>query len=132
MKNRWVILIACLSLVTGFITGAWAGVRFWQSFDEVALETRLMADAKTRVSVLSSLRNSNEDNAIVLLENLLDGDVILIYAVMETSNRRTELSETLTRVAKYRAQSGFRSTNSEVASLVQQALEHNMSGRGDR
>ena len=123
MRKRWVALIACVSVAAGFFAGAYAGVRFWQRFDEVALETRLMADAKVRLSALSSLRNAHEDKAILLLENLLDGDVIGISAIMETSTRRAELIETLSQVAKYRARSNYRSTNGEVASVVQQALE---------
>jgi hypothetical protein len=115
-------------LATGFLAGGYAGfefgIRFRQRFDEVALETRLMVDAKTRLSALTSLRNSHQDNAILLLENLLDGDIIGINSFLETSSRRTELIEILSRVAKYRAQTNYRSTRAEVASAVQEALEH--------
>jgi len=129
MKKRWVILIACLSLVGGFLSGANAGVRFWQRFDEAALETRLMADAKTRLAVLSALRNSNQDGAVRLLEALLDGDVIGIDGVIDNSSRKSELLATLSRIAKYRASTNYRSVNGELASLVEQALRRAESSR---
>lgn len=123
MKKTLVVTIACLSLAIGFILGAFSGVQFWQSFDETALETRLMADAKIKVWVLTSLQKSRQDQAIQLLETLLDGDVIGISGVLETSHRKTELLQTLSNVARYREAGNYKSTNPDVASAVQHALE---------
>lgn len=123
MKKRWVFLIASLALIAGFITGGYAGIRFWQEFDTAALETRLMADARTRLAVLSSLKSANQDKAVDLLEIMLDGDVIGINAVIETSGRKAELRAVLSKIAQYRAESGYRSSEPQVASAVQQALE---------
>ena len=123
MRKRWVVLIACLCVIAGFMAGGYAGIRFWQNFDEAALETRLMADAKIRLAILTSLKSSDQDKAVLLLENLLDGDVIGINAVMDTSTRKAELVETLAKVAKHRAETSYRSTEPEVASVVQHALE---------
>jgi len=123
MRKRWIILIACVAVTAGFFAGAYAGVRFWQRFDEVALETRYLADAKVRLTVLSSLRNSNQDRAVLLLENLLDGDVIGLDSVKDTSTRKVELLATLSQVSEYRAKTNYRSSNGEVASLVERALK---------
>lgn len=45
MKKRWAFFFAFASLLVGFVVGGLAGVRFWQSFDEVALENQLISDA---------------------------------------------------------------------------------------
>jgi hypothetical protein len=123
MRKRWIVLIVGMSVAAGFVAGAYAGVRFWQGFEEAALETRLSVDSKMRLAALSSLRNGHEDKAILLLENLLDGDVIGLGAILETSSRKPELMWTLSQVAKYRAGTSYRSTNEEVASTVQRTLE---------
>ena len=122
MKKRWVALVACLSLMAGIIIGAYFGVRFWRRMDATFLETRLMADAKMRLAVLEAIKNSKQENAVLLLESLLDGDVLAIDAIYEASSCKAELRDVLSRVSRYRAQGDYRSSEKQVASAVERSL----------
>jgi hypothetical protein len=124
MKKRWMAVVACLSLAAGIIVGAYVGVRFWQHMDATFLETRLIADAKMRLAVLEAIKNSKQENAVLLLESLLDGDVLAIDAIFEASSCKAELCDILSRVSRYRAQGNYRSSEEQMASAVERSLKH--------
>lgn len=123
MNKRWAVLLASATLLIGLAIGGYVGLRFWQSFNEVALENRLIADAKIRLAILRSLQQSDNRKAVAQLEALLDGDVISMSAVMPGAQKPNELSNTLAQVAQYRRTSTHVSPEPTVAAHVSKVLE---------
>ena len=124
MKKRWIALVAYLSLTAGIIVGAYFGVRFWRQMDVTFLETSLMASAKMRLAVLDAIKNSKQENAVLLLESQLDEDILAIDAIYEASSCKAELRDVLSRVSRYRTHGNCRSSDEQVASAVDRQLRH--------
>jgi hypothetical protein len=123
MKKRWIFLIAVSTLVLGFLAGGWAGIRYWQSVDEDHLVYQFITDTKTHLSLLTSLQNSNQEEAVQLLEMKLDSDVLGINSMLESPELKCEISELLSTAAQHRKSTNYRSSSDKVALAVNQVLE---------
>jgi hypothetical protein len=123
MKKRWIFLIAITTLLLGFLSGGWAGIRYWQSVDEERMVYQFLSDAKTHITLLTDLQNSNQKDAVLLLENKLDADVIGIYSMLESPDLKCEISKLLSSIAQYRKSTKYRSTRDKVPLRVNQVLE---------
>lgn len=127
MKKRWALLIALVSLAAGLGAGGYwgfgEGVQFWQGFDETAVEARVVTDTKTHLLLLESLQGTQNKQAVLMLETLLDGDIIGLAGFVDSSPRKAELVKMLGVIAKYRETTLYRSQDSEVAEAVRSALQ---------
>ena len=98
-------------------------MRFWQGFDETAVEARVIADTKTHLMLLESLQGTPNKQAVLMLETLLDGDIIGLDGFVDSSPRKAELVKMLGVLAKYRETTHYRNGNREVAEAVRNAMQ---------
>jgi hypothetical protein len=123
MTKRNATLLALSTLVIGLVVGAWTVYKFGLIFIQSTYESRLMADAATRVSVLKALQASDIKKAIRQLENGLDGDAIGIAGILDKGLEPEKLRATLTTVARYRQGTQYVSAEPTIASQVNNALK---------
>jgi len=120
-------LLALSTLVVGLAIGGWIGFKLWQhvnaGFIEAAYELRLVSDARTRVAALKAIRSSNDERAISLLEQLLDGDIIGMSTSLDSSAEPRKLRDTLAQVARDRQNTTYASSEPTVAHAVSSALK---------
>jgi hypothetical protein len=123
MTKRNATLLALSTLVIGLVVGAWTVYKFGLIFIQSTYESRLMADAATRVSVLKALQASDIKKAIRQLENGLDGDAIGMAGILDKGLEPEKLRATLTTVARYRQGTQYVSAEPTIASQVNNALK---------
>lgn len=123
MSKRNAIFLALATLIVGLLAGAWTTYKFGLVFVQTTYESRLTADATTRVSVLKALQASDTERATRQLESYLDGDVIGISAALNKALEPEKLRKTLTMVARYRQGTQYASSEPTVASHVSNALK---------
>jgi len=123
MTKRNAVLLALSSLLVGLLAGAWVTYRFGLAFIQTTYESRQIADATTRISVLKALQAADVERATRQLESYLDGDVIGMSGILDETMEPKKLRETLTMVARYRQGTQYMSSEPTVASLVSNALK---------
>ena len=85
------------------------------------LAAKVTADVKTRLAVLRSLRSSNRDAAIELLESLLDGDLMALGS-LDPKDRPASAAGTLRVAAEYRSGYPHQIEDPVVDGYVKRAL----------
>ena len=123
MTKRNATLLALSTLVIGLVVGAWTVYKFGLIFIQSTYESRLMADAATRVSVLKALQASDIKKAIRQLENGPDGDAVGMAGILDKGLEPEKLRATLTTVARYRQGTQYVSAEPTIASQVNNALK---------
>lgn len=123
MKKRWILLIALGSLALGAVGATWFWQSFYSQFINTAFITRTEADIITKVGVLERIRAGQIEDATILLETQLDGDLMGAGALARDGTRfSANTGHAVALEAKARAVSGYRPTDSNVRNAVQEAF----------
>lgn len=123
MRKRNAVLLALSALIIGLLMGVGITCKLGLIFVETTHESRMMADATMRVSVLKALQASDVKRATQQLESYLDADVIGISAVLDEALEPEKLQKTLAMVARYRRGTQYASSEPTVASHVSNVLK---------
>lgn len=75
-------IIAVVSTLGGVALGAISASRYWGWFMTYELSVRTQADIVERVAALERLRSGRSDEAIRILEIVLDGDLVTAGALL--------------------------------------------------
>ena len=127
MINRRMVLLVAVAGAIGVVAGAALGSWFWLSFNaafmSAGLLTRYEADIVTRVAVLENLRAGRSEDAIRLLETLLDADLMGAATFVQDG---TKISANTRRAAEHerraRETSGYQPIAANVRARVDEAL----------
>jgi hypothetical protein len=130
MTRARAALLSVLTFVIGAVVGG--GVLAW-SYSMFVMEpvvaNSAAAEAGNNLVVLESLRSGDIEKAITMLEIYLDGHVVVLGLLPESSMDPMK-SRLLNRVAQYRARFPRHSTDAEIDKAVADVLEkHRASAR---
>ena len=114
-------LLAIFTFVLGAGTGAYAASRFWAELVDSFSISSAGAGVSTHVLALRSLRESKDADAIELLENVLDGDLISLGA-RDPKGFTTQTLRSLKQASDYRAKYPHSIGTGEVEEAISRAL----------
>jgi hypothetical protein len=117
-------VIGVAALVSGFFVGRFDTGRQWNQFFMNFIYTDTSNDAHSHVRTLTALREGRQTNAVEILENVLDGE-LLTYITFEElrPEKRSEAGLRAIRVARdYRAKHPWQSSSAEINDGVQRVF----------
>lgn len=122
MTKTRVILVAIATFIAGVVGGGYLTMHFMANMMDSYSISNESAGVGTHVLALKLVREGNNAQAIELLENLLDGDLIGL-AARDPSTLPESALRSLRQASEYRTKYSRVSKNAEVEAAVQRALK---------
>jgi hypothetical protein len=122
MTRGRIAIVCSIVLVIGLLAGGSVVAWFYSHFLLTqSLATSAAAGVGSKVAILKSLKAAESDKAAVLLETELDGDLVILGLVPE-STIDERMSRAIARAADYRAAYPYKSGDRVVDSAVSEVL----------